>query len=247
MSKVKFIILIIFILGIAGYLTYFAINVSKELKEEKTIRSEIEQIMELKKNKEENKEQIDLILNRKLTNKSYLKVEVASKNYLKDLYNYIDNINYLASSETVNYLSAENIKKERESDFLVSKQNITDNKSQISDNIKKLVDLTTNDSIIMSYLDTNGLKKYYVDFYKDIIKDLTNGLTEEYINDKYGYLIKRLDIYEKAINFLVEHKSDWSVDNPFNKDGLTFYNAEAQEQYNAITSELQSITNNNKE
>ena len=36
MSKVKFIILIIFILGIAGYLTYFAINVSKELKEEKT-------------------------------------------------------------------------------------------------------------------------------------------------------------------------------------------------------------------
>ena len=105
MSKAKIIIIIVFLIGIVGFLTFFALNLSKELKEEKAIRQEIDQIMELKKNKEENKEQIDLILSRKLTTKNYLKVEIAAKSYFSDLYNYIDNINYLASSETVNYLS----------------------------------------------------------------------------------------------------------------------------------------------
>ena len=250
MSKVKITIMIVLILGILGFLIYYGLNVSKDLKSEKDIKSEIEQIMTLQKNKNENKEQIDLILNRKLTKDGYLKVEVASKNYLKDLYSYIDNINYLASSETVNYLSAENIKKERDSDFTISKQNISDNKNQISDNINKLIDLTTNDKLIMSYLDTNDLKEYYVKFYKEIIGDLTKGLDSEYINNKYGFLIKRLEIYEKAINFLIENKKDWGIMNALRQNasdsssGIEFYSEDVLKEYNAIIEELQDATNN---
>ncbi len=252
MSKVKITVMIVLILGIFGFLIYYGLNVSKDLKSEKEIKAEIEQIMTLQKNKSENKEQIDLILNRKLTSDGYLKVELASKNYLKDLYSYIDNINYLASSETVNYLSAENIKKERDSDFTISKQNISDNKNQISDNINKLIDLTTNEKLIMSYLDTNDLKEYYIKFYKEIIGDLTKGLDSEYINNKYGFLIKRLEIYEKAINFLIENKKEWTIsDNNLSlssepNSGFYFYSEDAQKEYNAIIEELQSVSNNIK-
>ena len=246
MSKAKIIIIIVFLIGIVGFLTFFALNLSKELKEEKAIRQEIDQIMELKKNKEENKEQIDLILSRKLTTKNYLKVEIAAKSYFSDLYNYIDNINYLASSETVNYLSAENIKKERDTDFTVSKQNIQDNKNQITDNINKLIDLTTNEKIILGYLDQNGLKQYYIDFYKDLISKYTEGLDADYINNKYGFLIKRLEIYEDAIDFLVKNKKEWGVPK-FTNDAIEFYDEDIKKEFETKVAALYDNTKNIQE
>lgn len=246
MSKIKIFVIVVIVLGVCGVFAHYAFSVSKDLKEENLIKEEFSKIMELNKDKEANKEEIDNILARTVTSGSYSKVENASKEYLRDLYNYIDNINYLVSSENVNYLSIDNIKADMGNDFSNSKQNIADTKSQISDNINKLIDILTNETVIMSYLDIAKLNDYYINFYRDLVLD--NGIDAEYINNKYGYLIERLNIYEKALDFLAANKKHWSISDKISENPtIMFDNSDLMAEYQAIVAELNDTAKNIQE
>ena len=107
------------------------------------------------------------ILNQTISeNKKYQHVEIAAKKYLQDLYSYIDNVNYLVSSENTNYLSIENLKKDRP-DFTKSKENINNTKNQLTENINKIVMQLTDENTIISL--ANGLKDIYNEFDQALI------------------------------------------------------------------------------
>ena len=246
MTKGKIIVILVVVLLVGLFVGRFVLKVSKDFKQEGLIKDEFNSIMELNKNKDANKEEIDKILNRKVTSGSYAKVEAASKEYLKDLYRFIDNINFLVSSENVNYLSIDNIKEDMDDDFKVSKESISDTKDQISDNISRLIEVLTNETIIMGYLDTKDLSDYYINFYKELV--LNNGIDADYINNKYGYLIERLNIYEKAINFLVENKKFWHISETIaDEPTIMFDNDDLTKQYQEITGLLKTVSNSIKE
>ena len=221
---------VVLVLTIVGFYLY---KLNTELTEEKKINNEFNKIIEYNKKREENKDKIDEILNQTISeNKKYQHVEIAAKKYLQDLYSYIDNVNYLVSSENTNYLSIENLKKDRP-DFTKSKENINNTKNQLTENINKIVMQLTDENTIISYIKEYKLDKYYINFYKELVS--SSEQDAESIKNKYNYLFERLDTYIEALDFLTENNKYWRIQNG---DNLIFEKTELYEEYLNITYKL---------
>lgn len=221
---------VVLVLTIVGFYLY---KLNTELTEEKKINNEFNKIIEYNKKREDNKDKIDEILNQTISeNKKYQHVEIAAKKYLQDLYSYIDNVNYLVSSENTNYLSIENLKKDRP-DFTKSKDNINNTKNQLTENINKIVMQLTDENTIISYIKEYKLDKYYINFYKELVS--SSEQDAESIKNKYNYLFERLDTYIEALDFLTENNKYWRIQNG---DNLIFEKTELYEEYLNITYKL---------
>ena len=75
----------------------------------------------------------------------------------------------------------------------------------------------------MSYLDKE-LDDYYIDFYKDeVVGNLESDEEDEKLFDSLNSIIDLINAEEEVINFLIENKDNWQVENgsiAFTSDSL---------------------------
>ena len=225
-----YLLIIIILLGSFYSILYYKNNYKKT---ETKLKNEINTIYKLNQDREKNYDKINEKLNRRITKGEYLKVEDAIKSYLIDLYNYIDNLNFIIQDGSLDYLSIENIKEDKPL-FTNSIKNIKEKRAQINDNIEKLVTQATDNEKILSYLKNKDNKKN-LKLYKSFINQ--DPEQEKSIRSTYSTYLLKLELYEKALNFLINNVSEWSIRN----NNILFKKTSISEEYTAIIEEINQI------
>ena len=171
---------------------------------------------------------IDIRLNSYISKGEYLYVEMAIKDYLKDLLTECRNLNAIYEDlplTTVLYLyNFEDDAKE----FNYSKKILSENKNKLEklgNNLTYYFDENT----IISYIEKYDLSWYYVDYYKSMmIDDTILSESKVDIEKNIDYLIAILDTYSEFFNFLSTNAEHWTMDDEY----IYFDTDELLEEYN---------------
>ena len=221
--KVIIIVVIAILLIIIGAFAYFLIS---DLIEEGKLKDEINNISYTMA--EGNFEQAKNMTETRVTKGDYLKVEDAAKNYLGELINSTSGLIEIVNDERlVNMLTADNYTEDGP-EFTNTKSFITDAKNKINECKEKSKDKFTEENM-MSHLDKN-LDTYYIDLYKELMGEADYTSIENSLNE----ISNILDNSEKVIDFLIENKDKWSVQNNtiiFTEDALI-------SEYNSLLSNM---------
>lgn len=231
-GKILKIVIIIFalllaIIGIGIGSTYI-----KDRKEEKKLINEFDEIYGLINNEKIEFSSINKKLDETVSRGDYKAIEQAAKKYLKDsLANMEKVINILDDEKLTDIITASNYKKDGPL-FINTKKYIETTEKSLKESLSTY-NLYLSDEKIMSYINGKDIDQYYIDFYKDqLIGEMDkddNSLTES-INQ----ILNILDNYNKIIDFLVENKNSWNIEDDhivFNKDNLS-------EQYNKYLEQI---------
>ena len=85
----------------------------------------------------------------------------------------------------------------------------------------------------MSYINDKNLDEYYVNLYKEeIVGDLSN--TDKTVENSIDEVISMLDKSEKIIDFLIENKDSWEIEN----DNIIFDDTDLSREYDDLISQL---------
>ncbi len=237
--KNKKIIPILSIIAILGII--IAIKVISDFRKETKINNEVEEIILLLQENELNEDKTNEILNRTIIKKGkYNKVEQGIKTYYKEIYNNLNNYNFLVSDDNFSYyLTSSNIKSDRPT-FVKSKNNLITAKVQITDNYNKLITSLTSDKLKQNIINKEEYKLYY----KELFLNLTNKIsTEEFINiqkKKYDNSISKINIYDDIFNFLITNKGLWQIQ----KEEIVFEDITLYEEYLSKIKELKEVNKN---
>ena len=171
---------------------------------------------------------IDIRLNNYVSDGEYLYVEMAMKDYFKDLLDECRNLNAIYEDiplNTVLYLY----------NFDEDAKEFNYSKSVLSENSSKLEEIGDNlayyfsEEVIMSYIERYEVSWYYTDYYKNMMIDDTI-LTEnkEDIEENIDYLLAMFNTYMDFFNFLSDNAEYWTMD----EDYIYFDTDELLEEYN---------------
>ena len=87
----------------------------------------------------------------------------------------------------------------------------------------------------MSYINDKGLDSYYIDLYKnEIVGDIESANDTSEVENSIDEIISILNKSEEVINFLVENKNNWKIEN----DTIVFNNNNLADQYDELISQL---------
>lgn len=231
MKKKILIALLIIIVLIIGVIAYFLIS---DLKQEEKLISEINELDNLVNAQEINIEQIKEKLNKIETRGDYATVEKAFKQYLSDNFDNIIKISEILNDEKlVNILTAKNYQEDGP-DFITTKEYITNTRQELEERKLAYTEFFTEEKA-MSYINDKGLDSYYIDLYKnEIVGDIESANDTSEVENSIDEIISILNKSEEVINFLVENKNNWKIEN----DTIVFNNNNLADQYDELISQL---------
>lgn len=220
MKKYWWVIVLLGLLVVAGGLIYF---VTTDFEEEIQLLEEMEEVYALMD--EHNTDELNQKLDTIISTGDYAVVEKAAKNYTRDLYNVVTNIsNELANDRIMSLTTYENFQNDGP-EFIESKAYIIETKEKLEDYKTTYQELYTEEKAD-SYLETN-LDSYYIDFYHQIIGDEEEDTTTVNNIDE---IIEILTNSEAVIDFLIENKNSWTLENNM----ISFTNDELSNQYSEL-------------
>lgn len=219
-------ILVIFVVALIGVFAYFLIS---DLKQEENLKAEMNEINNILNSSDFNIDKLNEKIENRVTTGDYLKVENAAKNYLSDVLETNKELYVILNDETMtNLLTADNYKNDG--------KEFKETKSYIDETINKLEGCKEkykeymSDEKVMSYIENDELDEYYVNLYKEIMGESSYDIIDSSINE----LITLLNDEEKVIDFLIENKDNWEVQD----DQILFTSDSLIEEYNTLISAL---------
>ena len=220
MKKYWWVIVLLGLLVVAGGLIYF---VTTDFEEEIQLLEEMEEVYALMD--EHNTDELNQKLDTIISTGDYAVVERAAKNYTRDLYNVVTNIsNELANDRIMRLTTYENFQNDGP-EFIESKAYIIETKEKLENYKTTYQELYTEEKAD-AYLETN-LDSYYIDFYHQIIGDEEEDTTTVNNIDE---IIEILTNSEAVIDFLIENKNSWTLENNM----ISFTNDELSNQYSEL-------------
>ncbi len=220
MKKKVFIGLGVILALFIGLVAYYVVI---DLKAEDRLVEEFNEINDLANASNIDLDEIYERLNRTITNGDYKVVEEAGKNYLRDSFDNSIAIAKILNDETIlNSLTAENYEEDGP-DFIVTRAYLSAAKTNLEDYKNKYYEFFT-DEKAMSYIESKNLDEYYVDFYRDkLIGDMSSFKEDTTVEESINDVIKILVDTENVINFLVDNKGKWHIEDDlivFSEDSL---------------------------
>lgn len=235
MEKKHFIIGLIIILIVVGL--GISIKVALDFNKETKIKNEVKEIkIAFDTNNFEN---INEILDRRLIKKGhYSDVEISIKLYYKNLYNSLDNINFLLDEDNFSsYLTGKNLNDDKPT-FIKSKNNLQNSRAQIEECYNKFLEELNNNSNKSSYIIDKKLKKYYQNFFLELTDLAVSDEFKEKLNNDYKSTLDKINIYNEAFDFLAANKGHWAIQN----EAIVFDDTIIYEEYVSITKKLNSTS-----
>ena len=235
MKKKIFIILgIILVLIIVALAIAVAYTVFQDLRQESKLKTEIEEILDLSNVEEFNEERIREKLNSIVTTGDYAVLEKAYKQYLSDqLDNMIEIASLLNDENITNCLTVENYKTDGPK-FEKTKQYISNTIQKLKEDKNEYQNYFTKDKV-MSYLTTQDLDSYYIDFYqKELIGEIEEQQGNASIENSINEVILLLKNSEKVIDFLVENSGKWEIKG----NSIIFSTTTLSNEYNKLLDSL---------
>lgn len=187
-------------------------GVVKDLKQEDTLKKELDTLYEVTNKEPIDRNEVNKILDRTVTTSSdYKKVEIAYKKYTRDCFSILTDImDVLEDNRLVEVLTAENYQQDGK-DFTKTKKYLKETKEKLQRVIKNYNEYFTEEKA-MSYLDKN-LDSYYQDFYKDeVVGNLDKTKEDDEVISSINDLITLIDQETDVINFLVTNKDAWTIE-----------------------------------
>ena len=187
-------------------------GVVKDLKQEDTLKKELDTLYEVTNKEPIDRNEVNKILDRTVTTSSdYKKVEIAYKKYTRDCFSILTDImDVLEDNRLVEVLTAENYQQDGK-DFTETKKYLKETKEKLQRVIKNYNEYFTEEKD-MSYLDKN-LDSYYQDFYKDeVVGNLDKTKEDDEVISSINDLITLIDQETDVINFLVTNKDAWTIE-----------------------------------
>lgn len=187
-------------------------GVVKDLKQEDTLKKELDTLYEVTNKEPIDRNEVNKILDRTITTSSdYKKVEIAYKKYTRDCFSILTDImDVLEDNRLVEVLTAENYQQDGK-DFTETKKYLKETKEKLQRVIKNYNEYFTEEKA-MSYLDKN-LDSYYQDFYKDeVVGNLDKTKEDDEVISSINDLITLIDQETDVINFLVTNKDAWTIE-----------------------------------
>lgn len=171
---------------------------------------------------------IDLKLNNYVSEGEYLYVEMAIKDYFKDLLSECRNLYDIYEDIPLNsVLYLYNFESDAP-EFKYSLRILSESRNKtekIGDNLAYYFSKET----IMSYIEKYNLNKYYIDYYESMmINDEIISESKEDIENNIDYLLAVFDTYTDFFTFLSDNSEFWTMD----EDYIYFENDELLEEYN---------------
>lgn len=187
-------------------------GVVKDLKQEDTLKKELDTLYEVTNKEPIDRNEVNKILDRTVTTSSdYKKVEIAYKKYTRDCFSILTDImDVLEDNRLVEVLTAETYQQDGK-DFTETKKYLKETKEKLQRVIKNYNEYFTEEKA-MSYLDKN-LDSYYQDFYKDeVVGNLDKTKEDDEVISSINDLITLIDQETDVINFLVTNKDAWTIE-----------------------------------
>lgn len=187
-------------------------GVVKDLKQEDTLKKELDTLYEVTNKEPIDRNEVNKILDRTVTTSSdYKKVEIAYKKYTRDCFSILTDImDVLEDNRLVEVLTAENYQQDGK-DFTETKKYLKETKEKLQRVIKNYNEYFTEEKA-MSYLD-KSLDSYYQDFYKDeVVGNLDKTKEDDEVISSINDLITLIDQETDVINFLVTNKDAWTIE-----------------------------------
>lgn len=240
--KIALIIIGIFIFALC---TLIGIFVFKDLKIEKKLKTEIQELNNIMESTDFDEKLFKEKINNTVSSGDYYKVERAYKNYLRDYNTSISNIiSFYKNSNLASLISIDNYKNDGKS-FVNSKATLNSSKKEII-KLKETFDSMKTEEKALSYID-NTLDKYYIDYYKKIIGEVKQTHTEKQLSNQMKEFTLMIDNIYKVFDFLSANKNEWEISNGkiyFTSDKLINEYTKLLEN---ITTSANNITNEKNE
>lgn len=229
MKKKILIIIVIVAIIILGLITYFVIS---DLRQEEKLKSELNELSQLSNAENIDMDKVNEKLNTVVTKDDYAIVEKAFKDYLSDSFeNSLEIANILNDEKITQSLTPENYKNDGP-EFTNTKEYLTQTIEQLEYCKNKYNEFLT-DEKAMSYINDKNLDDYYVNLYKDeIVGDLSN--TDKTVENSINEVISLLKQSENIIDFLIENKNNWDIEN----DNIVFDDTDLSREYDDLISQL---------
>lgn len=208
---VTILVLIVMALGIAIF---------KDLKQESILTEQVNQILDA--------DLITVTIDMDIKTKGeYGIVEKTIKEYFKEYSDLMKDIsNVLDDKQLTMLLSAQNYLKDGP-DFTKSLQYIHTTRAKIKEDFLRIMELTSQ-SYIEQLIQEKYVTSYYADLYrKFMLNDTENDELKEVVDSlktSQETLLKLLDVSEQTLNFLIQNKGNWQIENDlivFKNDALT--------------------------
>lgn len=227
-KKIVIIIAIILIL-IIGTIAYFVIS---DLKQEEKLRTEMDEVYSLMGSENIDYSQIEERLNGVVTKGDYATIEKALKNFLSDsVENNTRIYEILADERIVNNLTPENYRTDGP-EFVQTKEYLANTIKELQECKEKYANYLTEENI-MSYISDKNIDTYYIDLYKNEITGETED-EENTVVDDIDETLEILNITQEVINFLVENKNSWYIEN----DNIYFNSEDMSNKYIELISKI---------
>ncbi len=223
---------ILMVVGIIAFLfvTLIAYLVINDLREEKKLKQELNEITELVTDSKADMQEVRKKLDTIVTKDDYAKVEKAAKRYLSDAFDNIVDMAVLLQDEKMTDILTVSNYNEDGPDFLRTKKYINDTKESLAECRDKYYEYFTEEKAL-SYIDTKNLDNYYIDFYKkEVIGDVSIEGKDKKIENSINEVIKMLDDEDKIIDFLIANKGKWNVSG----NNIVFDTDEMVNEYNKM-------------
>lgn len=227
---------IFIIIGVVIFLLLVPIiyGVVKDLKQEDTLKKELDTLYEVTNKEPIDRNEVNKILDRTVTTSSdYKKVEKAYKKYTRDCFSILTDImDVLEDNRLVEVLTAENYQQDGK-DFTETKKYLKETKEKLQRVIKNYNEYFTEEKA-MSYLDKN-LDSYYQDFYKDeVVGNLDKTKEDDEVISSINDLITLIDQETDVINFLVTNKEAWTIED----SAISFTTEDLIDAYNNLIGKI---------
>lgn len=209
-------------------------GVVKDLKQEDTLKKELDTLYEVTNKEPIDRAEVNKILDRTVTTSSdYKKVEIAYKKYTRDCFTILTDImDVLEDNRLVEVLTAENYQQDGK-DFTETKKYLQETKEKLQRVITNYNEYFTEEKA-MSYLDKN-LDSYYQDFYKDeVVGNLDKTKEDDEVISSINDLITLIDQETDVINFLVTNKDAWTIED----SSISFTSDELIDAYNNLIGKI---------
>lgn len=229
-TKILIIVGVIILIIIAGILYLVALDE----KQNELLTEELAKIEEYAQTGNMDNEELQNILNRTVTTGNYSKIEKACKQYLTDILAQQEKIKQILEDEKLTkILSAENYQVDGP-EFVSTKEYITTTRTNLNKYTEELTQLISEEKIL-SYAENQGMDSTDIEIYR---QELTGQINEEEskneLKSSVNEITKILDIAEKVIDFLIQNKTHWVVE----EENIIFDNQQLSDKYNTFILEL---------
>ena len=231
MNKKVLIAVIIIVAIIVGVFAYFVFS---DYKQEEKLKTELTEISTLSNSGDMDINKVNEMLDRTVTKGDYAIVEKACKAYLRDSFdNIIKMAEVMNDSKITSVLTVYNYQEDGK-EFVNTKSYITTTRQTLEDCKAKYVEFFTEEKA-MSYINDKGLDSYYTDLYKnEFVGDIESQYTDKTVENSINEILDILNIYEEVINFLVENKNNWEIQD----SNIVFNSQSLSDKYSEIVNKL---------